>query len=135
MLDIILRRYIYVNFLIAWLGLLWFSFGIGTAILHRLQGNSFERVGDRFIISIWLGIIVISIALLTVSLFLPLSSIFSLVTILFISLVAVFYKKSINCNNFLPNKLPPPSILFYTTLPLLLTKSPIGIEEPTYHLL
>jgi hypothetical protein len=98
MLDIILRRYIYVNFLIAWLGLLWFSFGIGTAILHRLQGNSFERVGDRFIISIWLGIIVISIALLTVSLFLPLSSIFSLVTILFISLVAVFYKKSIILN-------------------------------------
>ena len=79
---------------IAWLGLLWFSFGIGNAILHRLQGNSFERIGDRFIISIWLGIIIISIALLTISLFLPLSSIFSLLTILFISLVAVFYKKS-----------------------------------------
>jgi hypothetical protein len=84
--------------LIAWLGLLWFSFGIGTAILHRIQGHSFERVGDRFIISIWLGIIIISITLLTVSLFLPLSSIFSLVTILFISLVAVFYKKSIILN-------------------------------------
>ena len=75
---------------IAWLGLLWFSFGIGNAILHQLQGNSFERVGDRFIISIWLGIILISIALLTVSLFLPLSSIFSLVTILFISLYVSF---------------------------------------------
>ena len=83
---------------IAWLALLWFSFGIGNAILHQLQGHSFERVGDRFIISIWLGIIIISIALLTVSLFLPLSSIFSLVTILFISLVAVFYKKSIILN-------------------------------------
>ena len=83
---------------IAWLGLLWLSFEIGTAILDQLQGNSFERIGDRFIISIWLGIIIISIALLTVSLFLPLSSIFSLVTILFISLLAVFYKKSIILN-------------------------------------
>ena len=85
---------------IAWLGLLWLSFGIGTAILDQLQGNSFERIGDRFIISIWLGIILISIALLILSLFLPLSSIFSLITILFINLIAIFYKKSIILSEF-----------------------------------
>jgi len=83
---------------IAWLGLFWLSFGIGTAILHQLQGNRFERIGDRFIISIWLGIVIILISLQAVSLFFPLSSIFSLVTVLFISSIAIFYKRSVVLN-------------------------------------
>lgn len=47
---------------------------IGNAILIRLdQFQCFDRVGDRFIISIWIGVLVLANSFLLLSLFLPLS--------------------------------------------------------------
>lgn len=46
---------------------------IGTALLNVLKADSFERVGDRLIAAVWLGVVVLSISLLATSLVLPLS--------------------------------------------------------------
>lgn len=62
-------------FLLIWSLLIFVCLVIGTAILHVLKANCFQRKGDRFIISIWLGIITLTILFLTISFFLPLSSI------------------------------------------------------------
>ncbi|WP_404786464.1 LIC_10190 family membrane protein [Altericista sp. CCNU0014] len=46
---------------------------VGTAVLQGLQANCFVRAGDRIIVAIWLGLVILAIALLTVSFGLPLS--------------------------------------------------------------
>jgi hypothetical protein len=46
---------------------------IGTAVLQGLQANCFIRVGDRTIAAIWLGLVILAIALLTISFRFPLS--------------------------------------------------------------
>jgi hypothetical protein len=46
---------------------------VGTAILNGVQADCFERMGDRFVIAVWLGVIILSVSLLTASLVLPLS--------------------------------------------------------------
>lgn len=46
---------------------------IGTALLNELQARLFDRPGDRGIVAIWLGVVVLAIALLATSLILPLS--------------------------------------------------------------
>lgn len=48
---------------------------IGTAILNTLKVNCFERVGDRAIVSLWLGVLILALGLLAVSWFAPLSPI------------------------------------------------------------
>lgn len=60
-------------FIFAWTILIIACCSIGTALLNLLRADCFERVGDRFIISVWLGVVVLAISLLTTSLVLPLS--------------------------------------------------------------
>lgn len=60
-------------FIAVWILLLVACCIIGTALLHRLNANQFERIGDRCIAAIWLGIVVKAIVLLALSLLLPLS--------------------------------------------------------------
>lgn len=60
-------------FTIVWTGLILVCFLIGTGILNSVKADCFERVGDRFIIAVWLGLVILCVSLLAVSLILPLS--------------------------------------------------------------
>ena len=61
-------------FITTWNFLLIPCYLIGTALLNVLQADSFKRVSDRIIAAVWLGIVVLSIALLATSLVFPLNS-------------------------------------------------------------
>ncbi|NEQ16455.1 MAG: hypothetical protein F6K44_22755, partial [Moorea sp. SIO3E2] len=61
-------------FITTWNFLLIPCYLIGTAVLNVLQADSFKRVSDRIIAAVWLGIVVLSIALLATSLVFPLNS-------------------------------------------------------------
>lgn len=58
---------------IAWAGLILICFLIGTGVLNFTKAGCFEEIGDRFIVSTWLGVITLSVALLTTSIIFPLS--------------------------------------------------------------
>ena len=60
-------------FIIVWTFLIIVCWLIGAALLDVLKADSFERVGDRLIAAVWLGVVVLSISLLATSLVLPLS--------------------------------------------------------------
>jgi hypothetical protein len=62
---------------------------IGFYILHLLRADCFDRTGDRIIISIWSGLVLLSIALLAVSFALPLSPLVGLSTAVFLMLPAL----------------------------------------------
>ena len=47
---------------------------IGSGLLNILKADCFDRVGDRLIISLWLGIVILCVFLLATSLILPLST-------------------------------------------------------------
>jgi hypothetical protein len=55
-------------YIILWLVLLLISTPVGLNILRVTRATQFERVGDRFIISVWLGLATLSLLLLTASL-------------------------------------------------------------------
>ncbi|MHC5077180.1 MAG: LIC_10190 family membrane protein, partial [Planctomycetota bacterium] len=59
--------------IIVWAFLLVISFQIGTTLLVFTRSGSFRLIGDRFVVSVWLGIIVISNVLLSISIFSRLS--------------------------------------------------------------
>jgi len=60
-------------FIVVWFILLIVCSIIGTGILKGLKVDCFDRMGDRAILSLWLGVIVMSIALLVTSWFFALS--------------------------------------------------------------
>lgn len=60
-------------FMAVWLLLLAVCGVVGIALLNSIQAKSIRRMGDRVAVSIWLGIVILAIALLAVSLVLPLS--------------------------------------------------------------
>lgn len=60
-------------FVLVWVILLVVSSVIGTAILRGLRVECFDRMGDRAIIALWLGILMFAIALLITSWVFPLS--------------------------------------------------------------
>lgn len=58
----------------AWLPLLLACWLCGAAVLERAAGaEAFGRAGDRLVLSLWLGLVVLAQALLAVSLFAPLT--------------------------------------------------------------
>ncbi len=59
--------------MISWSALLITSFQIGSTVLDIIKGSSFKRAGDRFIISVWIGMMIISNILLAISIFSRLS--------------------------------------------------------------
>ncbi|WP_421655273.1 LIC_10190 family membrane protein [Leptothermofonsia sp. ETS-13] len=67
-------------FIAAWILLLIGCCVIGTGLLNALRANQLERMGDRFILAVWLGIVVLSVTLLAVSLISPLSPLVGAVT-------------------------------------------------------
>lgn len=61
--------------IVVWAILLVVCSVIGSAIVNALNAECFDRIGDRTIVALWLGVLILSIALLVTSWFLPLSSI------------------------------------------------------------
>ncbi|MGB3511110.1 MAG: hypothetical protein WBA93_18120 [Microcoleaceae cyanobacterium] len=61
-------------FIIVWIFLTITCLTIGTGLLNILKADCFDRVGDRLIISLWLGIVTLCVSLLATSLILPLST-------------------------------------------------------------
>ncbi len=62
-------------FIVVWAGLILVCFAIGTAILNVTRADCFERIGNRFIVAVWLGVVILAVSLLATSLVLPLSPI------------------------------------------------------------
>jgi len=60
-------------FIAIWLALIAVTFPVGLAILRLMDAQCFERSGERFVISVWLGTVLLADGLLAVSLFQPLS--------------------------------------------------------------
>lgn len=60
-------------FILIWTFLLITCCVIGTALLHLLKANCFERMGDRVLAAVWLGVIVLAISMLATSFIVPLS--------------------------------------------------------------
>lgn len=59
--------------LVIWTLLLIVCCTVGMGALHLLRANAFHRFGDQLIASVWLGLVILSIVLLSISLVLPLS--------------------------------------------------------------
>ena len=68
--------------IIIWFLLCIFLYLTGVTILKLLGAEYLKRIGDRFIISVWLGIIIYSNLFLALSIFLPLSPIIGAVAII-----------------------------------------------------
>lgn len=60
-------------FIVVWLVLLVVCSIVGSGTLNGLRVDCFDRMGDRSIVALWLGLMMMSIALLVTSWFLPLS--------------------------------------------------------------
>ncbi|BAZ29500.1 hypothetical protein NIES4074_19470 [Cylindrospermum sp. NIES-4074] len=74
-------------FIIAWLALILICLVIGTGILNLVRADCFERIGDRFIVAVWLGVVILAVSLLAISLILPLSPLVSgVIAIIFATL-------------------------------------------------
>ncbi|MDB9311796.1 hypothetical protein PN462_01685 [Spirulina sp. CS-785/01] len=74
--------------IIAWLILGSICWTIGTGILHRLdRGQVWDKNSDRAILAIWLGLIPLTLSLLTLSFFTPLSPLSLLATSLLLILL------------------------------------------------
>ncbi|MBD2123949.1 LIC_10190 family membrane protein [Trichocoleus sp. FACHB-262] len=76
-------------FTIAWTGLILVCFLIGIGILNSVKADCFERIGDRFIIAVWLGLVILCVSLLAVSLILPLSPLVGAMVSVCIAAVAI----------------------------------------------
>ena len=57
-----------ILFVSCWLVLVAVCVVPGTAILKLIRADQFDRIGDRFILSVWLGVAVLSVSLLAASL-------------------------------------------------------------------
>lgn len=61
--------------IVIWTVLLIVCCTVGLGGLNLLQAHAFRRGGDRFIVSIWLGLVILAVTLLWVSLGLPLAGV------------------------------------------------------------
>lgn len=66
-------------FISVWILLLVICSIIGTGVLNTLGVNHFERLGDRWIVSEWVGMVVLAVGLLAVSIVLPVNSVIGLI--------------------------------------------------------
>ena len=103
-------------FIITWTFLIIVCCLIGTTLLNVLKADSFERVGDRIIAAVWLGVVVLSISLLATSLVLPLSSLVGGVITVSISLFSLLSQRTRSQMIALKSLLPPNLILGFFTL-------------------
>ena len=76
-----------IYFIAAWCILSIVSWLVGTALILSLRADCFDRIGDRIIVSLWLGLVLLADSLLLLSLILPLSPIVGLIFAVSISLL------------------------------------------------
>jgi hypothetical protein len=76
-------------FLAIWTLLLLISGIVGFGLLHGLGAHRFDRPGDRVIMAEWSGVVALAIALLTTSLFLPLSPLVGAIVVLILCVVVL----------------------------------------------
>lgn len=81
-------------FILAWTGLLIASFLVGTVTLQLCRGYTLDRLCDRVSLSVWLGLVVLSIALMAASLRFSLSAPVGAVVILGLSSLACLQKQT-----------------------------------------
>jgi hypothetical protein len=81
-------------FIAVWIVLLVVCCPIGLALLNGLALDGFDRRGDRLITSLWLGVVMLAIALLAVSLILPLSPLVGAVVAIGLCALAVEWRKT-----------------------------------------
>ncbi|ELR97385.1 hypothetical protein [Gloeocapsa sp. PCC 73106] len=80
--------------LIIWLILLPVCLSIGLFVLNLFQDEGFNRQGDRSILGVWLGIILLSISNLAVALILPLSPLVGMIIAVIWVLIAISSAKT-----------------------------------------
>ncbi|WP_152532309.1 LIC_10190 family membrane protein [Leptolyngbya sp. Heron Island J] len=78
-----------IYFIAAWCIVSIVSWLIGTALIISLRADCFDRMGDRIIVSLWLGLVLLADSLLLLSLILPLSPIVGLAFAIGISLLLI----------------------------------------------
>lgn len=59
--------------MVAWVSLILTCWLIGVAILNQVKADCLDRIGDRFIIAVWLGVVIFAVSFLAISIVLPLS--------------------------------------------------------------
>ncbi len=69
-------------FIAVWTGLLAVCLTVGCGWLRWLHGDVINRSGDRVMLSIWLGLVVLAISSLAIALFMPLSPLAGIAAIL-----------------------------------------------------
>lgn len=124
-------------FIVAWTFLIIACCLIGTALLNVLKADSFERVSDRLIAAVWLGVVVLSISLLATSLVLPLSPLVGAVITVSISSLSLLSQRTRTEMVALWYVLSPGLILGFFTLELsvaaLTTEQVTWVDTGLYH--
>ncbi|MFB2983754.1 LIC_10190 family membrane protein [Microseira sp. BLCC-F43] len=124
-------------FIFAWTLLIIACCSIGTALLNLLRADCFERVGDRFTISVWLGVVILAISLLATSLVFPLSPSVGGIIILSLILGSFLLQKTWNELFALISNLSPRLIFGYLISALgvaaLTTRQVTWIDTGLYH--
>ncbi len=78
-----------IYFILIWTILIVTCYLIGTFLLNLLVTSSPQRVSDRFMMAIWIGIIGLAVILLAESLIIPLSPLVGVVTIISLGLLTL----------------------------------------------
>ncbi len=126
-----------LSFTIAWTFLLIVCYLLGAAILTRVGGDCLEQVGDRLMISTWLGLISLSLILFTISLFFPLSlTVGTIVIICCLSIACSSSKIRTSIRNF-QLLLSPAKIIGFSTLNIIvatyISQKIIWFDTGLYH--
>lgn len=106
-------------FILVWTFLLITCCVIGTALLNLLKADCFERMGDRVLAAVWLGVIVLSISLLATAFVFPLSPLTGAIVTAGICSLSLLSKRTRNEMGVLRYKLSLDLILGFLTLEVL----------------
>jgi len=110
---------------------------IGTALINVLQADNFERVGDRTIAAVWLGVVILAISLLAMSLVLPLSPPVGALISISLSALSLLSQRTRNEIAALRSRLSPNTILGFFSLELgvaaITTQQVTWIDTGLYH--
>ncbi|WP_373479350.1 hypothetical protein [Geminocystis sp.] len=124
-------------FISVWTILLFICLILGIAILNSTRIDYLTRKTDRFFLSIWLGIISLTLLLLSISFFLPLSNLVGLSASLILILVSVSFSKNRQEIKSLLTKLNLNYIIFYFLIAIIIsaitTQKIIWFDTGLYH--
>ena len=124
-------------FVIAWIFLSVTCFLIGTAFIDLVRAECFDRISDRFFAAVWLGLIILSLSLLTSSFIASLSAYFGILVAIFLSFVSFLLPETKADCLTLYRIISPKVILVFITLEFLVsaltTKQVTWLDTGLYH--